>query len=74
MLTLINGEKIIVREDTQEVVERVLAYRARLLANVARRLPSFGDVQRIAALASLDVSSQPDPPPAKPNRDPNIED
>ena len=66
MLTLINGEKIIVREDTQEVVERVLAYRARLLANVARRLPSFGDVQRIA--------SQPDPPPAKPNRDPNIED
>jgi hypothetical protein len=41
---------------------------------VARRLPSFGDVQRIAALASLDVSSQPDPPPAKPNRDPNIED
>ena len=58
MLTLINGEKIIVREDTQEVVERVLAYRARLLANVARRLPSFGDVQRIAA----------------PNRDPNIED
>jgi len=27
MLTLINGEKLIVREDTAEVVERVLAYR-----------------------------------------------
>jgi len=35
MLTLINGEKLIVREETAEVVERVLAYRARLLAAVA---------------------------------------
>ena len=59
MLTLINGEKLIVREDTAEVVERVLAYRARLLANVARRLPTFGDVQQIVAMASLDVSGQP---------------
>lgn len=65
MLTLINGEKLIVREDTTEVVERVLAYRARLLANVARRLPTFGDVQQLVALASLDVSSQPNPPPLK---------
>jgi uncharacterized protein YlzI (FlbEa/FlbD family) len=32
MLTLINGEKLIVRERCAEVVERVLAYRARLLA------------------------------------------
>ena len=38
MLTLINGEKLIVREELAEVVERVLAYRARLLAIVARRL------------------------------------
>ncbi len=29
MLTLINGEKLIVREEIAEVVERVLAYRAR---------------------------------------------
>ena len=42
MLTLINGEKLIVRESCVEVTERVLAYRARLLAGVARRLPSFG--------------------------------
>jgi flagellar protein FlbD len=41
MLTLINGEKLIVREDCNEVVERVIAYRARLLASVARRLPSY---------------------------------
>jgi flagellar protein FlbD len=63
MLTLINGEKLIVREDCAEVVERVLAYRARLLASVARRLPSYGDLQRVVALASLDVSGQPQPAP-----------
>jgi flagellar protein FlbD len=68
MLTLINGEKLIVREETAEVVERVLAYRARLLANVARRLPTFGDIQQIAALASLDVSGQSGPPPVNPIR------
>jgi hypothetical protein len=58
MLTLINGEKLIVREKTAEVVERVLAYRARLLANVARRLATFGDMEQIVSLASLDVASQ----------------
>jgi flagellar protein FlbD len=61
MLTLINGEKLIVREECGEVVERVLAYRARLLAQVARRLPSFGELQRVAGLTSLDVSDQPGP-------------
>jgi flagellar protein FlbD len=73
MLTLINGEKLIVREDTAEVVERVLAYRARLLANVARRLPTFGNIQQIAALASLDVSGQPSSTPVKPIRYPETE-
>jgi flagellar protein FlbD len=58
MLTLINGEKLIVREEIGEVVERVLAYRARLLAVVAKRLHHFGDVERVAGLASLDVEGQ----------------
>ncbi|MGD0098184.1 MAG: flagellar FlbD family protein [Terracidiphilus sp.] len=58
MLTLINGEKLIVREDTAEVVERVLAYRSRLLASVAKRMPSFGELQRAVSLTSLDVSGQ----------------
>jgi flagellar protein FlbD len=58
MLTLINGEKLIVREGTAEVVERVLAYRARLLAAVAQRLPSYGELQKVVALTSLDVSSE----------------
>jgi flagellar protein FlbD len=71
MLTLINGEKLIVREETAEVVERVLAYRARLLASVARRLPKFGDLERVVALASLDVSGQSAPVQAGPRRVPD---
>ncbi len=59
MLTLINGEKLIVREEPAEVVEHVLAYRARLLAMVARRLPSLGDLQQVASLSSLDHATAP---------------
>jgi uncharacterized protein YlzI (FlbEa/FlbD family) len=62
MLTLINGEKLIVREEISEVVERVLVYRARLLAVVARRLQHFGDLERAAALAGLDLASLPSAP------------
>ena len=62
MLTLINGEKLIVREEIGEVVEKVLAYRARLLAVVAKRLHHFGDLERVAGLASLDVEGQPAAP------------
>ena len=58
MLTLINGEKMIVREPCEEITERVLAYRARLLSLVARRLPAYDDLQRAASIASLDVSEQ----------------
>jgi flagellar protein FlbD len=58
MLTLINGEKIIVREPCEEITERVLAYRARLLSVVARRLPSYEDLQRVVSISSLDVSGQ----------------
>jgi flagellar protein FlbD len=55
MLTLINGEKLIVRETCAEVTERVLAYRARLLARVAERMKSSDGFERTAALASLNV-------------------
>ncbi|MGC9158406.1 MAG: flagellar FlbD family protein [Terracidiphilus sp.] len=68
MLTLINGEKLIVREECAEVMERVIAYRARLLASVARRLPSYGELQRVVALSSLDVSGQPRPASPSSNR------
>ena len=60
MLTLINGEKLIVREEIGEVMERVLVYRARLLTVVGRRMMHFDDLERVVALASLDVAdSQP---------------
>jgi flagellar protein FlbD len=56
MLTLINGEKIIVREPCEEVTEKVLAYRARLLSVVARRLPSYDHLQRVVSIAGLELS------------------
>jgi len=59
MLTLTNGEKLIVRETCGEVTERVLGYRARLLANVARRMPDLGDLERVVSIASLDVAGPP---------------
>ena len=68
MLTLINGEKLIVRETCAEVTERVLAYRARLLAGVARRMASLGDMQRVVSIASLDVSGYSGVAPAPPQR------
>lgn len=68
MLTLITGEKLIVRENCDEVVERIIAYRARLLASIARRLPNYGDQQKVVSLTSLDVSGQRNPPSEFPKR------
>ena len=68
MLTLINGEKLIVREEIAEVTERILAYRSRLLAVVVRRMRNFTDIERVAALASLDVAGQPGNPPPQPKQ------
>jgi flagellar protein FlbD len=64
MLTLINGEKMIVREELEEVVERVLSYRARLLATVARRVPDLGDLTRAASLASLGLANRNEESPS----------
>ncbi len=73
MLTLITGEKLIVQEDLGVVIERVLVYRARLLAAVARRLPASTDLHPVVSLASLDVSDEPGatkiPTPEKKDRD-----
>ena len=74
MLTLINGEKLIVRESCAEVTERVVEYRARLLSAVARRLPNVGELQHVVSIASLDVADQfnmrggRDSPIGKPSR------
>ena len=50
MLTLINGEKLIVREEIGDVVERILAYRARLAGCCGAALQHIGDLERAAAL------------------------
>ena len=55
MLTLIQGEKLIVRESCDEIIEKILAYRARLLAAVAIRLKSPADLYPLSALASLNL-------------------
>lgn len=52
MLTLIHGEKLIVRESCADVVEKVLAYRARLLAELAARSPA-ADLHRVVAISSI---------------------
>src|SRR5664279_3015872 len=70
MLTLITGEKLIVREECGEVVERVLAYRARLLALVARRLASIDGLQTVVSMSSLDLSGQPGSAAVPPKCDP----
>ncbi|HEX4286280.1 MAG TPA: flagellar FlbD family protein [Terracidiphilus sp.] len=57
MLTLINGEKLIVREPISEIVEAILVYRARLLASIAQHMPESGRLTRTASLTSLDFTN-----------------
>jgi flagellar protein FlbD len=59
MLTLINGEKLIVRESCEDLMDRVIDYRAGLLAAVARRLPTGVDLQRVVSLVSADFNQNP---------------
>ncbi len=60
MLTLIYGEKLIVRESCAEIVDKILAYRAQLLAAVAGQTLSTAELPRLVALSS--VSLNPDAP------------
>ncbi|MFC5864630.1 flagellar FlbD family protein [Acidicapsa dinghuensis] len=53
MLTLIHGEKLIVRESCAEIVEKVMAYRAELLAKLAARTGKMPDLNRVVAMTSL---------------------
>ena len=53
MLTLIQGEKLIVRESCADIQEKVLAYRAQLLAAVAIRTGNSGDLRRVVAITSI---------------------
>jgi flagellar protein FlbD len=57
-LTFINGEKLIVREELNDVLERVLAYRAILLATVARKLSPIDTIRRAASLTSIEFEGE----------------
>jgi uncharacterized protein YlzI (FlbEa/FlbD family) len=61
MLTLVNGEKLIVREEIAEIMDRVLDYRSRLLAVVARRMEQTSGIVRAAALVSFPGGSPSQP-------------
>jgi flagellar protein FlbD len=58
MLTLINGERLIVREELDEVMERVVRYRARLLAAVSRHLPAYEEMRRAMTVSTQEVYAQ----------------
>jgi flagellar protein FlbD len=58
MLTLINGEKLIVREELAGVLGRILDYRARLLAAMAQKLSPGDEVRRAASLTSIEFSEE----------------
>ena len=60
MVTLITGEKLIIKETCAEIMERVLDYRAKLLSVVARRLPPGVNLERVVSLTSLQNPEGPD--------------
>jgi len=58
VLTLINGEKVIVRERVEQVVERIVEFRRRVLAG----LPCTG-----SNLAPALLQQKPEPPEGTPS-------
>ena len=56
-LTLINGEKLVVSESSEQIIELTLAYRARLVAEAARQCPE-GLVVALNSLCRADAALQ----------------
>ena len=52
-LTLINGEKVVVRESTAKVIDLTIDYRARMLGEAARHCPGGMVLASGAALRAL---------------------
>jgi len=53
MLTLINGEKVVVHESCAEVVERMVRHRVRIFAEVINLMPNAETLLRLLAAATL---------------------
>jgi uncharacterized protein YlzI (FlbEa/FlbD family) len=63
-LTLINGEKLVVREGSAQIIELALDYRARLIAEAARQCPGglvLASASVWRANAALQAACQEDP-------------
>ena len=61
LLTMVTGEKLLVTESLAEVAERMVAYRARTLAEANRLLPSgiaFGPGAALRAKAAAEVANE----------------
>ena len=61
LLTMVTGEKLLVTESLGEVTERMIAYRARTLAEANRLLPGglvFGAGAALQAKAAVDVADE----------------
>jgi flagellar protein FlbD len=56
MLTLIHGEKMVVRESCDEVVERITEYRVQLLRSAAENLPHTLDFRNAASASSAQAA------------------
>jgi flagellar protein FlbD len=64
MLTLINGEKLVVLESCDEVVSRTIAYRARVFGEATHYMPSLAwrplrEASQASAGAPAAVSGEP---------------
>lgn len=61
LLTMVTGEKLLVTESLAEVAERMVAYRARTLAEANRLLPpgiAFGPGAALRAKAAVEVAAE----------------
>ncbi|MGB9032590.1 MAG: flagellar FlbD family protein [Acidobacteriaceae bacterium] len=61
MLTLINGEKIVVLETCEDVVNRTIAYRARVYGEAAGLLRSFPVNPAADTARVLEQTTRPSP-------------
>ena len=69
MLTLTNGEKVVVRESCAEVSERIFSRHTRLLAEALKLLAASGKYleSAVAAITALAVESRGPHQPATPH-------
>jgi len=58
VLTLVNGEKIVVLESCAEVMDRVVVYRAHLLGETAKRFPEAAALMNVSVALSAIAAGQ----------------